>query len=81
MPPHEMIVGRSWQVEFGVVICEFGQKCGESSKGMMTISIYECEVLERSMQGGNLVLLKCWGKEGVMNFRKCSQPFLGWHKD
>ena len=44
-----MIVGRSWQVEFGVVVCEFGQKCGESSEGMTTISVYECEVLERSM--------------------------------
>ena len=40
MPPHKMIAGRSWQVEFDVVVCEFGEEGSESSKGVISISIY-----------------------------------------
>ena len=59
MPPHEMVAGGSWQVEFGIVICE--QKCSESSEGMMTISIYKCEVLEDPCREATLHFLSVGG--------------------
>ena len=51
MPPHEMIAGRSWHVEFGVVICEFGQKCGESSEGIGEVLVRCLEGMQRKIHG------------------------------